>query len=63
MHKRDVSSQGETTPTFEGPDGKHLKLTDLAEEVQISPTVISVDSPDRAPGALLAIEGDAQGAS
>ena len=57
MHKRAVGSQGETTPTSKGPDGKHLKPIGPAKEVQISPTVISVDSPDRALGALSAMEG------
>ena len=61
--KRAASTQGETTPSSEGPDGKCLKPASPVEEVQINPTMISVDSPDRAPGALPAMEGDAQGAS
>ena len=63
MHKRVVNSQGETYPASEGPDDKHHKLTGPTKEVQISPIMISVDSPDRALGALSAMEGNTQGAS
>ena len=61
--KQSASTQEETTPSFEGPDGKCLKPASPTEEVQINPAMISVDSPDRAPGALSAMDGDAQGAS
>ena len=47
MCKRVASPQGETTLSSEGPEGKRFKQSGLAEEVQISLAVISVDSSER----------------
>ena len=63
MRKRATSAQGETNPDSKGPNGKHFKQSGSVEEFQISPVVISVDSPERALGTLPTLEGDAQGAS
>ena len=57
MHKIAASAQGETTPGFEVLGGKRPKLSDPSEEAHKSPTVINVDSPDRAFDAQLALEG------
>ena len=63
MRKRAVSTQGETTLSFEASSGKHLKRYGLDEEAQKSPTVIIVNSLERASDSLLAWEGAAQDAS
>ena len=63
MGKRVASAQGEATPVSEGSEDKLFKQSGPAKKVKISPTVISVDSPERTPGALLALEGDALGVS
>ena len=63
MLKQAASAQGETTLGSDGLDEKRFKQSSSVEEVQISPTVIYVDSPKRAPGALSDLEGDARGAS
>ena len=44
--KRAVSDQREITSIFEGPYDKRPKRSSLDEEVQRSPTVITVDSPE-----------------
>ena len=62
MHKRAANAQGEATPGSEGPDGKRSRLSDSKEDTQKSPTVIVVDSPERAPDDKLALGGSAQGA-
>ena len=62
MRKRATNDQGEATPGSEGPGGKRSRRSDLKEETQKSPTVIDVDSPERAPDDLLAMRGFAQGA-
>ena len=61
--KRAISIQGKAIPGFEVPNDKHFKQSSPVEEVQISPVVISMDSLERAPGALPAFKGDARGAS
>ena len=61
--KRAVSAQGKTTPCSEVPGGKRSKRSGLDEEVQKSPTVVSLDSPQQASDALPALEGAAQDAS
>ena len=63
IHKRATNAQGEATLGSEDPDGKCFKQSGPTEEVQISPTVISVDSPKRALSALQALEGHALGVS
>ena len=63
MCKRAANTQGEATPGFEGPDDKRYKQSGPAEEVQISPAMVSVDSLERAPDTLSTFEGDAWGAS
>ena len=51
MQKRAVKDQGKAAPSFEVPDGKRPKLSDPDEEAENSPTVINVDSLNRAFGA------------
>ena len=63
MRKRVASSQGETTPSSKVSDIKRLKQTGPDEKAQKSPTVVTVDSPERASDALLALEGASQEAS
>ena len=63
MRKQDVSAQGETTPGSEVPRGKRPKRSGLDEEVQKSPTVVTLDSPERASDALPTLEATAQDAS
>ena len=48
MSKQAASAQGETAPSFEAPGRKHPKLSGPDEEAQKSPTIINVDSLDRA---------------
>ena len=52
-----------TIPCSEGLNVKRFKQSSPVEEVQIIPTMNSVDSPERALGAPLALEGEARGAS
>ena len=40
ISKRVASAQGETSPGFDVPDGKHPKWLGLNGEVQKSPTVV-----------------------
>ena len=63
MRKPAASAQGEIVPSFEVPSGKRPKLFDLDEEAEKSPTVINVESPNRAFGAELALEDAPLGAS
>ena len=63
VHKRAASAEGEATPGSEVLDGKCFKQSGLIEEFHISPVVIFMDSPKRAPSALSALEADAWGAS
>ena len=63
MRKRVASAQGETTPDSDVPGGKRPKWSGPDEEAQKSPTVITVDSSERAYDALPALEGAAQDAS
>ena len=63
MRKRATSAQGETTPGFEVSGEKRPKWSGLDEEVQKSSTVVTVDSPEQASGALLALKGASQEAS
>ena len=63
MRKRAASAQGETAPSFEVHGGKRPKLFGSDEEVEKSLTVINVDSPNRAFGALLALEDSPLGPS
>ena len=60
MRKRAANAQGETTPCSEGPDDKCFKQSGPAEEVQIIPVVIFMDSLKRASSALPDLEGDAR---
>ena len=57
-----MDSQGSPTPSSEGPSDKCLRLSGPKEEAQKSSAVIIVDSPERAPNGMLALEGAAQGA-
>ena len=45
MSKQAANAQGEATPGSEGSNGKRFKQSGPVEEVQINPTMISVDSP------------------
>ena len=63
MCKLAAKDQEKTTPSFVGPDRKHFKQSCPVEEVQISPTSISVDSLERAPGVLPDLKSDPQGSS
>ena len=45
MGKQAANTQRESTPSSEGPKGKCFKHSGPAEEVQISPAVILLDSP------------------
>ena len=63
MHLRAASAQGETTPGFEVFGGKRPKRSSSDEEAQKSLAVITVDSLERAPDALLALEGTSHNAS
>ena len=63
MRKRPMSAQGETSPSSKVLGGKRLKWSSPDGEAQKSPTVITVDCPERAPDALMALEGAAQDAS
>ena len=63
MRKQAVSFRGETTPSSEVSGGKRPKRSSLDEEAKKSPTVITVDSPERASDVLLTLEGVAQHAS
>ena len=63
IHKRAASAHREITSGSKGPGGKCLKWYSLYEKAQKSPTVITMDSPERAIDALLALEGVAQDAS
>ena len=47
MRKRAASAQGETTPSFEVLGSKHLKRSSLNDEVQRSPTLVALDSPEQ----------------
>ena len=58
-----MSAQGETNPSFEVPGKKHSKRSGLDEEVQKNPTVVTLDSPERASDALPALEDATQDAS
>ena len=57
IRKQAVSAQGETIPNSKVLGEKHRKLSFPYEEAQKSSTVITVDSPERAFDALLALEG------
>ena len=57
MRKRATSAQRETTPGSEVPDGKRPKRYPLDEKVQKSPTVVTLDSPERASDTLPSLEG------
>ena len=61
MRKRAARAQGETTPGSEVPSNKRPKWSVLNDEVQRSPTVVTLDPPKQAFNALLALEGAAQG--
>ena len=52
MRKRATSTQGETTLGSEVSGEKRLRRSDLDEEAQKSPTIIAMDSPERAFDAL-----------
>ena len=60
MCKRASSSPGETIPGFKVTDGKRSKRSGPDGEVQNSPAVITMDSPEWASDALLALEGTVQ---
>ena len=62
MRKNESSAQGLIAPGFEVPGGKRIMLTGLNEEAQKSPTVINVDSPDKAFNAQSNLEGSLQDA-
>ena len=59
MRKQATSAQRKTTSGFEEPDDKQPKRSGPDGEVQKSPTMIIVDSPERAPSALPTLEGSA----
>ena len=59
MSKQATSAQGETTLSFEVAGDKCLKWSGLNDEVQRSPTVVTLDSPKQASNALPALEGSA----
>ena len=59
MSKQAVSAQGETTPGSKVSGKKRSRQSGPDEVAQKSPTVIIVDSPERAPNALPALEGSA----
>ena len=48
-HKRAANIQEEVAPSFEGPDDKRSRQSDLEKDNHKSPKVIVVDSPKRAP--------------
>ena len=54
IHKRAVSAQRDTTPGSIVPDSKLVKQSGSNEEVQKSPTVVTLDSPKQASISLLA---------
>ena len=56
MHKRATSAQRGHSSSFEGPDCKRPKRSSPSGEVQKSPALITIDSPEQAPGALPALE-------
>ena len=63
MRKRVASAQGETTLGSKVSDGKRPKRSGPDEEAQKSLAVIIVDSIERAPNALPALDGVSQDAS
>ena len=61
MRKQATSAQRETTPGSDVPGGKRPKRSGLNDEVQNSPTVVTLDSPEQASDALPTLEGTTQG--
>ena len=58
--KRDASAQRDTISGSEGPNDKRTKRSGLEGEVLKIPTMITMDSPERAPNAQQALKGAAQ---
>ena len=63
MHKWVASAQVDTTLGFEVSGEKHPNWFGLDEEAQKSPTVITIDSLERASDVLPTLEGASQDAS
>ena len=62
MFKRAADSHGKTTLDSEGLGDKCLRWSGLEYVAQKSSTVITVDSPERTPDGMLALESATQGA-
>ena len=60
--KRSANAHGEATLGSKGLDGKRSRWYGSKKEAQMSPAIIAMDFPERAPDGVLDLEGSAQGA-